>query len=199
MAEDRKEQIYETAAQLFATRGYNGASIRDIARELDLQGGSLYSHIATKEQLLWTILDRAADQFLDTIEPIAASTLPPEEKIRAAVRAHVGVIAANPEAATVYFHEWKFLTSPRREQFLARRRRYEQAMRSIIAEGIDAGAFRPETDPKFATLAVLSIVNWLYTWYDPEGPLSPTEIADTFLSLLFNGLLVQEAMPEEVH
>ncbi|HBY95549.1 MAG TPA: TetR/AcrR family transcriptional regulator [Chloroflexi bacterium] len=198
MAVDRKEQIYETATQLFAWRGYNGASVRDIARQLDLQGGSLYSHITTKEELLWTILERAADQFLGVIEPIAWSDLSPAEKLRAAVHAHVGVVASNLEAATVYFHEWKFLTRPRREQFLARRRLYEHAMRAIVSEGVAAGVFRPQIDPTFATLAVLSIVNWLSTWYDPDGPLSPAEIADTFLSLLLNGLLVPEALSEEV-
>lgn len=199
MTEDRKEQIYETATHLFARRGYNGASMRDIARALDLQGGSLYSHIAAKEELLGTILDRAAEQFLAAITPIASGDLPPAAKLRAAVHAHVEVVTANLEAATVYFHEWKFLTGARREAFLARRRQYEQLMRSIVVEGIAAGVFRPEVDPKFATLAILSLVNWLYTWYDPEGELSPAEIADTFLRLLLNGLLRQEQPLGEVY
>lgn len=189
MAEDRKEQIYETAATLFAQRGYNGASMRDIARALDLQGASLYSHIAAKEELLWTILERAATQFVGVLEPIAADPLlSPEAKLRAAVHAHVRTIAADPDAATVYFHEWKHLAGPRRDAFLERRARYEQLMREIIAAGMATAEFRTAVEPKFVALAVLSVVNWLYTWYNPDGPLTPDEIADRFLDVLLPGI-----------
>lgn len=188
MAEERREQIYEVATALFARRGYHGASVRDIARELDLQGASLYAHIAAKEELLWTILERAADQFLNAIRPIAASDLQPAEKLRAAIRCHVEVVASNLEAATVYFHEWKFLAPARREEYLARRREYEQTLREIVGEGITDGAFRPQVDPKYAALVTLSVVNWLYTWYDPEGPLAPAELAGTFADLVLKGL-----------
>ncbi len=58
--ETRREQIYNTAGTLFSRRGYAATSIRDIARELDLQGGSLYAHIDSKEDVLWAIVSRAA-------------------------------------------------------------------------------------------------------------------------------------------
>jgi AcrR family transcriptional regulator len=199
MADDRKEQIYETATQLFARQGYNGASMRDIARALDLRGASLYSHITAKEELLWTILERAADEFLGVLEPIVTDErLRPIEKLRLAVHAHVKTVAGNLDAATVYFHEWKHLPEPRRTAFLARRTQYEQMLREVMAEGVAEGTLAPGVDPKFATLAVLSVVNWLYTWYNPAGALTPDEIAEQFLTLLLQGLLNPAAQLEEV-
>ncbi|MDQ7028637.1 MAG: helix-turn-helix domain-containing protein [Ardenticatenia bacterium] len=59
----RKDEIIAVAARLFSERGYHGTSVRDIARALNLKGGSLYSHIEGKEELLWLILEQAAREF----------------------------------------------------------------------------------------------------------------------------------------
>src|SRR2546423_1526357 len=109
MALDRKEQIYSTARSLFSERGYHATTVRDIARELNLQGGSLYAHIESKEDVLWELVSRAADQFLGAVEPIVQSQARPADKLCEMVRAHVGVVAANLDNATVFLHEWKFL------------------------------------------------------------------------------------------
>lgn len=192
---DRKSQIIHTAARLFRRHGYHNTSVRDIARELDLQGGSLYSHIDGKEEVLWDILDRAADEFLHAIRPIAASDLPPADKLRKAIHAHVRVITDDLAAATVYFHEWRFLSEPRRSVFLSRRNEYEDIMGGIVEAGIAAGDFQ-DVDPKFATLLILSAVNWIYQWYRPDGALSPDEIADRFIRLIFSGLETEKVAAE---
>jgi hypothetical protein len=110
------------------------------------------------------------------------------ERLRDAVRAHVRVITGNLDAATVYFHEWRYLGEPRYSEFLARRRRYEQLMRGLVADAVTSGDFL-RVDPKWATLLILSATNWLYQWYDPGGSLAPDEIADRFIELIFQGLL----------
>src|SRR5215210_9523270 len=125
MAIDRKEQIYSTARSLFSERGYHATTVRDIARELNMQGGSLYAHIVSKEDVLWEIVSRAAGQFLGAVEPIMQSDVSPAVKLREMVRAHVGVIADNLADATVFLHEWKFLGEERRALIAERRDRYE--------------------------------------------------------------------------
>lgn len=184
----RVAQIYETAARLFSQHGYHGTSIRQVARELDLQGGSLYAHINAKEDVLWGIINHAADQFLCAVRPIVASDLPPVDKLRAAIRAHVYVVTDNLDAATVYHNDWKYLNPDRQAQVRERRNEYETLFRSIVAEGTAAGQFRP-VDDKFASLLALSAVNWLYQWYRPDGPLTPDEVADQFSDLIVRGLL----------
>jgi TetR/AcrR family transcriptional regulator, cholesterol catabolism regulator len=188
MQSERKTQILDTAEQLFAERGYHATSMRDLARAVELQGGSLYSHISGKEELLWRILERAADEFNAAITPIIASDNAPIEKLRAAIHAHVHVVANNLDAATVYFHEWKFLGEPQRTTFLHRRDHYEQVLRTLVADAITTNDFR-DVDPKWATLLILSAANWLYHWYNPDGPLSPDDIADRFIEMIFQGLL----------
>ncbi|MCB0078539.1 MAG: TetR family transcriptional regulator [Anaerolineales bacterium] len=192
MESARKQEIIAEAAQLFATRGYHATSMRDLAKALALQGGSLYSHIDSKEELLWLIVDEAASQFLAMLHAVTASDTPPEATLRDAVRGHVGVIANDLAAATVYFHEWRFLTEPRRSAFLARRRDYEARFRQIVAAAV---VDSPAVDPKWATTLILSATNWLYQWYDPAGPLPPDELADRYITMLFHGILMPQPVP----
>jgi AcrR family transcriptional regulator len=187
MAVDRKEQIYSTARSLFRERGYPATTVRDIAREMNMQAGSLYAHIESKEDVLWEIVNRAADQFLEAAEPIATSEMVPTDKLRELVRAHVGVVAGNLAEATIFLHEWKFLGEERRRNIAQRRNRYESLYRRVVEDGIASGEFAP-TDPKMATLLVLSAVNWMPQWYNPAGPLSPAEVADSFSELVLRGL-----------
>nr|WP_290668458.1 TetR/AcrR family transcriptional regulator [Ardenticatena sp.] len=185
---ERKTQIIEAAAQLFSERGYHTTSVRDIAAALDLQGGSLYAHIQSKEELLWLIVERAAEQFFNAIRPLAVSDIPPDEKLRRAVHAHIRVITDDLAAATVYFHEWRFLDEDHRNTFLEQRREYENLWRRMIREAMEAGVLRNDEDPKYMAILLLSAMNWLYHWYRPGGPLSPEEIAERFWRMLLEGL-----------
>jgi AcrR family transcriptional regulator len=183
----RKAQLLETAERLFRQRGYQATSMRDIAAEIGIKGGSLYSHVASKEDLLQEIAVRAADDFFTAIEPIIAADEPAQLKLRRAIIAHVGVITQNLDAAAVYFHEWRHLSEPHRSAFARRRDAYEALFRGIIGEGIRAGIFAP-VDEKFAALLVLSALNWTHQWYRPDGAMSPEEIGRTLADLLCNGL-----------
>ncbi len=187
MAVDRKEQIYSTARSLFSERGYHATTVRDIARELNMQGGSLYAHIESKEDVLWELVNRAAEQFLGAVEPIVQSDTPPTDKLREMVRAHVSVVADNLGDAAVFLHEWRFLGEGRRAEIAGLRDRYESLYRHVIEEGIASGEFAP-ADPKMAAMLVLSAVNWMPQWYKPSGSLTPVEIADKFSELVLGGL-----------
>lgn len=188
MAIDRKEQIYSTARTLFSERGYPATTVRDIARGLNMQAGSLYAHIGSKEDVLWEIVERAAAQFMQAVSPIAESSLPASEKLREMVRAHVQVVADNLDNATIFLHEWKFLGAERRAQVGEQRDLYEGLYRGVIEEGVRSGDFGAGTDPKMAAVLVLSSVNWLPQWYNPSGPLSPAEVADRFSEIVLRGL-----------
>jgi TetR/AcrR family transcriptional regulator, cholesterol catabolism regulator len=182
----RRERILEEAARLFGRQGYHATSMRDIGQAAGLLAGSLYAHIAAKEDLLYEIVVQAANQFLGEAERIRAERLSPEDRLRKAMRAHVSVVAGSLDEAWVFHHEWKALTGHRGEEVRRLRRRYERLWDQIVGELPGAA------DPRFARLLVLSAANWTYTWYRPEGPLSPEEVADRFTDLLLAGLGAKE-------
>src|ERR1043166_1179814 len=141
----RKADILATARSLFSERGYHGTSMRELARSLDLKGATLYSHIHSKEEMLWEIVNIAADRFLAQARGVSPK-LPPEEQLSRLVRGHLMVIARDLDYATVFFHEWKFLESPLRERIKERRDQYETYFHRVIDEGNKQGVFNvPDT------------------------------------------------------
>jgi AcrR family transcriptional regulator len=185
--QNRKEQIYRTAGKLFSEVGYHAASMRDLARALGVQGGSLYAHISSKEELLWEIVGRAADEFDHALEPIGRSSLPPSEKLRTALEAHMNVVGRNKDWATVFFHEWKHLSHDKHDVIAARRDRIERVYREILLEGVRSGEFRDDLDIKLSAVLCLSSANWAYHWFSPQGRLSAQEVARAFSEMLLNG------------
>jgi AcrR family transcriptional regulator len=190
-ATSRREEILTAAGTLFAESGYHATSVRDIAGRVGLQAASLYAHVQSKEELLFLIVDRVADEFVTAIVPIAADTARPASvRLRAALHAHLGIVARNLATATVYFHDWRSCDPARRAAIVNKRDMYEAAWRSIVAEGIAAGELAP-CDPKSAALAWLSAANWFHAWYRPDGPLCPAALADRMADLLLEGLILR--------
>lgn len=187
MSQSRSAEITAVAERLFSRQGYHATSMRQVAREMDLQGGSLYSHITGKSALLEAIVERAADRFQAAMDEVRAAEASPPERLRLALRAHVAVVTENRQAARVYFHDWRHLSPDRQARIARRRDAYEAQWREIVAEGVTSGDFRG-VEPRTAALACLSLCNWIPQWYDPEGPMSPRTIADAFGDLILNGL-----------
>jgi len=63
--------------------------------------------------------------------------------------------------------------------------------RDIVAEGVQAGLFKPDLDVRFAALLLLSAANWAYQWFDPHGPLSADDVADRFADIALGGMLAE--------
>ena len=183
----RKDQILAAAERLFREKGYLATSVRDIGRAVGLQGASLYHHIGGKEELLWTIASRAADEFFAALRPVMTLAAPPPLKLRRAIIAHVDVITRHLDASAVYFNEWRHLQPRQRNRFAKRRDEYEGLFRALLDEGIRAGIFAP-VDERFAARLVLSALNWTHQWYKPDGPMTPEEVGATLADMLLNGL-----------
>ncbi len=185
--ETRKRQIEDVASGLFSTKGYAATSVRDIARAVDLQGGSLYAHISSKEDVLWNIVSRAAERFHAAVRPLANGDEPAAQRLRKMIRAHIHVITDDSEHALVFLHEWRFLSPERRAQIARQRDAYEAYWRAVIGEGMAEGELR-DCDPKMAGLGILSALNGIAQWYRPHGPLAPDAIAQSFADLFLTGL-----------
>jgi AcrR family transcriptional regulator len=185
----RRREIDEVASELFHANGYAATSVRDIARALDIQGASLYAHVASKEDLLFSIVDRAASAFERAAEAAEGetATADPVERLAALVEAHVDVVTADPQRASVFVSEWRHLSPERRAAIAERRDTYEQRFRDVIGDGMSVGAFRP-TDASLAATFVLTALNGIATWYHQDGRLSADRIADHFVDLVLRSL-----------
>ncbi len=181
----RRSELTRQAARLFAEKGYHGTSIGDLAEAMGVQKGSLYAHISSKADLLWEVAREGAAAFHEALDEIP-DDLPPTEKIRLALRAHLRVVARQLDVATVFIREWRYLEGERREEFLSERRRYEERFRALFREGRELGGLRTDLDDAQATLLALSAANWAYTWLRQDT--DTDSLADSFYELLIDGM-----------
>ena len=181
----RRSELTRQAARLFAEKGYHGTSIGDLAEAMGVQKGSLYHHIESKQELLHETMRDGAEAFHAALDAIPEE-LPAGEKIRLALRAHLRVVAEQLDVATVFVREWRYLASPRREEIVAERRRYEERIRALFREGRERGELRTDLDDATAALLALSAANWAYTWLRPGY--DTDALADRFYALLLDGM-----------
>ena len=183
----REKEILAFAAKIFAEKGYDRATLQQIADAVGMKKGSLYYYISTKEDLLFQITDSMIDYWIKEQEKMLKAAISPEEKLRQAMKTHVNLLAGDFERLCVFLHEYKSLTPAWREKIIAKRNEYEDLFYQIIEEGIKTGAFRP-LDVKVVTLAIMGMGNWLYQWYSPAGRLSIGQIDQVFYDLVMQGL-----------
>ena len=181
----RRSELTREAARLFAQKGYHGTSIGDLSEAMGVQKGSLYAHIASKQDLLYETMLEGARAFHAGLDAIP-DELPVTEKIRLALRSHLRVVADQLDVATVFVQEWRYLEGERRDEILQERRRYEERIRALFREGRELGELRTDLDDATPALLVLSAANWAYTWLQPGR--DTDELADRFHDLLVNGM-----------
>jgi TetR/AcrR family transcriptional regulator, cholesterol catabolism regulator len=184
---NRKQQIDLTATALFKKRGYAATSMRDLANELGIEAASIYSHIRSKEEILQRICFRMANEFFETIAKTETNEISATTRLHHAIISHVYILTKNTDASAVFLNEWRHLSEPYHTDFLAMRNRYETHFAEIIHDGLRSGEFSVP-DEKFAVLTILSSLNWLHTWYKPEGNMKPDEIATNLAIMLLNGI-----------
>ena len=182
--------MIQTASKLFKEKGFEAASMRDIAGELGIEAASLYSHIKSKDEILEKICFRMADEFIKAIDEVNDLYFNAEEKLGMAIKNHVKIVTSNLDSSSVFIREWRHLTKPKLKQFIAMRDKYESGFTQILVNGENENVFEAP-DKKFAVLTILSALNWLTEWYSPKGKMTPDEIAEHLTEFILTGLRVK--------
>jgi AcrR family transcriptional regulator len=183
----RKQEILQEAQHLFSKKGYSDASMRDLADMLGVKAASLYSNFDSKETMLWEIAIRCARDFHERLSPIFLSSLPADEKLTQMLEAHIEVIIKNIHASAIFFREWRYLGEARKEIYAISQKEYQERFMEVIRQGIKEGVFRP-VKVEFAALTMLSAMNWIHKWYDPNGKMGVEEIKEELVQQVLGGI-----------
>ncbi|TQS46145.1 TetR/AcrR family transcriptional regulator [Cryptosporangium phraense] len=174
--------VLAAAADLFATRGFDATSMRDISTAAGVQPASVYYHFRSKEALLVAIVDRAATEVADRVRR-AVTADDPWARLEQACAAHLTALLHGEGAMRVLATEIPSRRSGEVHQaMLAIRDSYEQVFRDLVA----ALPLRPKVDRRYVRLTLLGAVNWSLIWYRPDGD-SPTVIARRIVGVIRDG------------
>jgi AcrR family transcriptional regulator len=182
-ADSRLPQVLDEAARLFRTKGFEGTSVRDIARAVGMLPGSLYCHFATKEALLVAVYVKGVQQITDAVRVAVARRDDPWERLEAACVAHLEAILRDDDYAQVVVRVRPADVPMADRSLIDLRNQYEALFGDLIGElplarGTDRGTLR---------LMLMGALNWSQVWYRPGGRLQPRALARKFIALLRQG------------
>ena len=190
----RLAEILDYATEIFADKGYEGASMRDLSRLSGTSLAGLYYYFESKEKLLYFIQQHTFTTILERLRERLAFSSDPEERVRIFVHNHVDYSVAKQKAMKVLSHEDDVLKNGYGEELTAVKREYYRICVGLVddlakAEGLTAiGAHAAATggvDTRTAVMSLFGMMNWLYTWYnpriDPDAEVLAREMSDVFL------------------
>lgn len=183
----RSGEIIEAAAQVFAQRGYHGATTQDIADVLKIRQASLYYYFPSKEVALELVCMRGVEGFLETEKAIAEGPGTATERLSGLIRAHISPLLDRANFMKVFLTQRQFLPAHSRRRVRKVSREIELLFESVLKQGQRNGEFRAGLDTRLATLSILSIVNGCAAWYANEQ-VSIERIGGEFIALILRGI-----------
>ena len=175
-------RVLRAAAHLFRSQGFERTTVRDLARVVGIQSGSLFHHFKTKEDILCAVMEEAI--IFNTARMVAAveAGTTPSEQLRGLIRAELESINGDTgDAMAVLVDEGKELSPENQERFLAMRARYEGLWFDVLARAREQGLVNHEP---FVWRRLLSgSIFWTVTWYRPSGPVSLDQLTDMVLEM----------------
>ena len=193
---ERRAEILDVAARQFHARGYEAASLQDIADELGLRKATLYYYFASKEALLHALLAEIIHAGMLNLQTILALGGDPLTRLWRMVVGHIDQLCRFPVETAVFLHERKRIPPEQRSKVLGDEYTYQAAFITCIKDGQSCGQILPEIDPKLAALSVLGSANWTYTWYRAGGDLRPRYIGTQFAAMTVNSLATVAALKD---
>jgi AcrR family transcriptional regulator len=178
-----RDRIYEAAIDLFAEKGFHGASVRDLAQAVGTEAASLYYHFPSKQDLLREVFDRFMGDILEMLRAACAGPGTPTQRLADVVRRHVLLHVARAKEAFISHSELRALSEQNRHQTLAKRDCYERTLRALLEAGVREGEFAIADIPVTST-AILMMCSGVSDWYDPGGRLTPEAVAERYVDLV---------------
>jgi AcrR family transcriptional regulator len=182
----KREAVLKTAAELFLEKSYGRTSLNDVAERLKITKPALYHYFRNKEEILIECYRLGTGLIEETLNEIAAHCGTGLEKVEAFIYSYANVMTVNFGRCVMRIDQGDLSTDALTE-VKAYKRKIDRRLRSFIREGIEDGSIG-ECDPKLAAFSIAGALNWICVWYEPDGALSPEEIAAQFSRTLTQGL-----------
>jgi len=184
--DDQRELILARAATLFARRGYRATSMNEVAQACGLSKATLYHYYRDKYAILVSIAEGHVQRLHALVAEVGAERLAPEAHLRELIHRIVLEYADAQHAHRVLTDDVRFLNDEDRERILGKEREVVAGFARALT------ALRPELKKarlaKPLTMLLFGMINWMFTWMKPSGPLDHAAmapiVADLFLGVL---------------
>lgn len=185
--DDQRELILARAAELFARQGYTAATMNQVAAACGVSKPTLYHYFSDKQSLLLHIAGGHVQRLEALAHEVEALALPPQAHLAELIRRFMQAYARAQHQHRVLTEDVRFLATGPRDEVIAAERRVVSAFARAV------GALRPDLRPlaldKPLTMLLFGMMNWTFTWLQPQGRLSHEALAELVIALYGGGLL----------
>ena len=188
--EARWEEILGIAAQVFLEKGYEAATVREIASRAGLLNqGSLYYYIESKEDLLLALIERAYVRAVAALEEgadVAGSDAP--TRLSAFIVRWIDRMVLGDNPAAVVEREFRSIDPRRLASVRPMRDACNAFVRGLIEQGVSEGRFDGGLDPNVAVQNIYFLLNNTHRWYRPTGRLTYDQMIEWYQTFILRGL-----------
>ncbi|MFD0691360.1 TetR/AcrR family transcriptional regulator [Actinomadura fibrosa] len=189
LASERREHLVKLAAELFAEKGFQATTVRNIAEEAGILSGSLYHHFDSKESIVDEILAGFFNEIMSAYQGVIDEGRDPRETIAGLVRIAFGTLEPHRAAITVMQNDWNYLKGMDRFAYLTKSEDdVEKMWVDTIRAGQAQGLFRDDIDPKLTYRMIRDTVWVAVRWFKPGGRLNSQGLAEHYLKVMFDGI-----------
>jgi AcrR family transcriptional regulator len=183
-----RQDILDAAAKVFGSRGYERATLEEVAEIVGIQKGSLYYHIESKEQLLLEIHNRLNNEAFRRIDAaIARAKGDPSTELKEIIHAIVDLISTNQDRCRVVLRDYRSITPKNTAVVLQHRAEFLGVIEGVIKRVLLASGRGRSVRPRLAAQGILGMTFWVTEWLNKNTD-SAEEIADVFSAIVLNGL-----------
>lgn len=181
--EHRKQEIVDKAADLFARHSFLGTSINDIAAACGFSKSLLYHYFKSKEELLAAVMHSHVDLLEGLLEKAEAKGSTPRETLRALLEMFMAEYAGAAAKQRVLLYELESLPGKERKIIVRKQRKIVDFTQSLIV-ALQPKLKKDAAKARATTMLLFGMINWTSNWYDPKGPVSPSQIADMAFAMV---------------
>jgi AcrR family transcriptional regulator len=193
-----KKRILTLARNLFWKNGYNGVSMRDLARAYGCQPANLYNHFKTKESILFEVLLEEMEQIIRPISHLKEEDDgDPLSQLRFIISSHLRITLSHRRSAKMLFDvALGNLSQADRKVIISMRDAYDNIIRKVIQRGQEKGIFLSH-DQKLVGFMISSMITRSRIWFHPRKGVTISELADFIFQFALRGLLIADGMQAE--
>ena len=183
----KREAVLRTAAHLFLVHGYQKSSMSLLANQLNITKAALYYYYPNKEEILVECYRAGIADIENILKETSENQGTGLRKLFMYIETYAVAIVAGEFGRCLAMLDETELSPATRREVRTMKRRLDMTLRGYVEEGIEDGSIGP-CNPKLVSFAIAGAINWIGSWYRPDGVLSPCEIATEYARILTKGL-----------
>jgi AcrR family transcriptional regulator len=185
--DQRRQAIVETAAALFASRGFNGASVADLAQRCKTSKSLIYHYYESKEDILYDVMISHVRALEAAAREAIAGDAPPERKLRELAHRFMALYVGAADRHKVLLNDLDHLPKARRAEIVAVQRRLIEVVQRLLSD-IEPSLKRKSGQAFASAMLFFGMINWTHTWFDAKGPVSAGALAEMAVDVALGGV-----------